>query len=588
MNQSLVAAVCGIASLLSAGVSIASAADDFAELWAEEWQFRLREFPMMAQSVGVHDYNDRLRDMSPAAIDRRLAYWKDVRARLQGIDASLLDDEGQINYQIFAGQLESSIADIETGAYLIPLNSDWGFHIGLARMPNGVPKATLQDYRNYLSRLGMIETLMTQYIGIMRTGMKSGMVLPKVVLEGRDVSITPHVVDDPEDSVFYGPFKDIPQSIPPEQAESLRAEARKIIAGQVVPAWRRFLTFFTEEYTPAGTVTIAATKLPDGAAYYQAQIREYTTLDMTADEIHAIGLSEVERIRSQMQAIIDELEFEGDFDAFLTFLRTDPQFYANSPRELLAEASYWAKKMDGLLPQIVSHFPRQPYGVEPVPADLAPFFTTGRYSSAPADSTRASMYWVNTHNLPSRTLYTLPALTLHEAVPGHHLQGALAEELENQPPFRRYNYISAFGEGWALYAEYLGEEVDFYETAYERFGRLTYEMWRACRLVVDTGMHAKDWSRQRAIDFMKTNTALSVHEITTEIDRYISWPAQALSYKLGELKIKELRARAQDRLGDRFDLRVFHDRVLSLGSVPLNVLESVIDDWIEQEAQSGA
>jgi uncharacterized protein (DUF885 family) len=327
---------------------------------------------------------------------------------------------------------------------------------------------------------------------------------------------------------------------------------------------------------------LAATRLPDGERFYAAQVRKYATVAMTPQEIHELGRREVTRIRAEMQAIIDEVGFEGDFEAFIEFLRTDPQFYAKTPRELLAYASYVTKKIDGRLPSLFGHLPRQPYGVAPVPDDIAPFFTTGRYVGAPLDAHRGGYYWVNTHALESRPLYAIPALTLHEAAPGHHTQSALAKERTEQPPFRRHDYISAYGEGWALYAERLGVEMDIYETPYEHFGRLTYEMWRACRLVIDTGIHAFDWSREQAIDYLASNTALSLHEVTTEIDRYISWPGQALSYKLGEYTIRRIRERAERVLGEAFDLRAFHDDLLALGSVPLDVLEDEMNAWIER------
>ena len=316
---------------------------------------------------------------------------------------------------------------------------------------------------------------------------------------------------------------------------------------------------------------------------YEEQIYLYATVDMTAEEIHQLGLSEVARIRAEMEIIIKKLEFEGDFAAFIQFLRTDPQFYAKTPHELLAEASYFAKKIDGRLPQLFGKLPRQPYGVAPVPDNIAPFYTGGRYVGSPLDAHRGGYYWVNTYALESRTLYTLPALTLHEAVPGHHLQGALALEQGELPDFRRNDYISAYGEGWALYAEKLGIEMNIYETPYQDFGRLTYEMWRACRLVIDTGIHAMGWSRQQALDYLAGNTALSIHEVTTEIDRYISWPAQALSYKLGEYTIWQLRREAESRLGADFDLRDFHDFILALGSVPLDILKDEVNRWITEQ-----
>jgi uncharacterized protein (DUF885 family) len=355
----------------------------------------------------------------------------------------------------------------------------------------------------------------------------------------------------------------------------------------VVPAYQRLLDFMLGDYVAGARKTLGAHELPGGKRLYAEAIYRYATVDMSADEIHQLGLEEVARIRAEMEAIIAELEFDGGFADFIQFLRTDGQFYAKTPHELLAEASYIAKKTDGRLPQMFGRLPRQPYGIAKVPENLAPFFTGGRYVDAPLESYRGGYYWVNTYALESRPLYTLPALTLHEAAPGHHLQIALAKEQGQQPAFRRNDYISAYGEGWALYAEKLGVEMGIYETPYQHFGRLTYEMWRACRLVIDTGIHAKGWSRERSRDYLAANTALSLHEVTTEIDRYISWPAQALSYKLGEYTIWQLRRDAEKRLGADFDLRAFHDFVLGLGSVPLDILQDEVGRWVGEQVGSG-
>ncbi|MCG8434475.1 MAG: DUF885 domain-containing protein, partial [Gammaproteobacteria bacterium] len=392
---------------------------------------------------------------------------------------------------------------------------------------------------------------------------------------------------DVTDSVFYKPFANLTEAAGFSRRDvgSLQREGRSTVSKDVIPAYRKFLDFFVTEYVPNARDTLAAEALPGGEHFYQHQVKHYTTLDLTPDEIHEIGLREVARIKAEMQEIIAELEFTGSFAEFLAFLRSDEQFYAQTPRQLLMEAAYFSKKMDGKLPSLFKTLPRQPYGVEPVPADIAPTFTAGRYSSAPITSTRPGLYWVNTYDLKSRPLYALPALTLHEAVPGHHLQISLAQEQAQQPPFRRNDYISAYGEGWGLYSEWLGVEAGIYETPYQHFGRLTYEMWRACRLVVDTGVHTKAWTRQQALDYLAGNTALSLREVTTEVDRYISWPGQALSYKLGELKIKELRNTASEALGAEFDVREFHDVVLALGSVPLGILEEAVAEYIEQHEQ---
>jgi uncharacterized protein (DUF885 family) len=420
----------------------------------------------------------------------------------------------------------------------------------------------------------------------MREGLSTGMTQPRVILAGREEPIRNQLVENPERSSFFKPFLNMDKNISGAERHVLKQQASAVIMEGVVPAYERLLDFFEDEYFTKARTTLGASSLPGGKRFYDEQIYRYATIDMTAEEIHQLGLSEVARIRAEMETIIEDLAFDGDFAAFIQFLRTDPQFYAKTPHELLAEASYFAKKIDGRLPQLFGKLPRQPYGVAPVPDNIAPFYTAGRYVGSPKDARKGGYYWVNTYALESRTLYTLPALTLHEAVPGHHLQGALALEQGEQPDFRRNDYISAYGEGWALYAEKLGIEMNIYETPYQDFGRLTYEMWRACRLVIDTGIHAKGWSRQQALDYLSSNTALSIHEITTEIDRYISWPAQALSYKLGEYTIWQLRREAESSLGADFDLRSFHDFILALGSVPLEILKDEVHRWVSEQGES--
>jgi uncharacterized protein (DUF885 family) len=419
-------------------------------------------------------------------------------------------------------------------------------------------------------------------MALMRLGLERGMTLPRVVLQGIEGTISAHVVADPEESVFHAPFVKFPGSVPSSEQERLRREGRRAIEQGIVPGYRAFAAFMTDEYIPNARESLGASELPDGHEYYAQRIRHFTTLDLGAEEIHRIGLQEVERIRGEMMEIIAEVEFEGTFAEFLEFLRTDPRFYAGTAEELLREAAWIAKRMDGKLPALFGRLPRLPYTVEAVPDHIAPKYTAGRYVGAPPGSTQPGRYWVNTYALDTRPLYNLEALSLHEAVPGHHLQIALNQELEGLPEFRRHSYLSAFGEGWGLYSEWLGLEAGFYTDPYSNFGRLTYEMWRACRLVVDTGVHAMGWSRERMMEFMAANTALSRHEITTETDRYISWPAQALAYKMGQLKILELRRMAEKELGPRFDVRGFHDAVLRNGSIPLSVLEDVIRAYVEE------
>ncbi len=556
--------------------------DDLQALFDEEWEFRLREFPLLATYVGRNEYDDRLGRVTAQDQQRRAEYWRGILQRLESLEReSQWSKTDTINAALFRRQLRDSIADIEFGDYQIPILVDEGFHTSFARLPNEMPFRTVADYEHYLARLQDWPRYVGEQIGNMRAGLERGMTQPRVILEGFDSGIAAHIVADPEDSVYYAPLRQMPGTISASEAERLRGATITAISGSVIPGYQAFLDFMRDEYLPGARTTLGAYALPDGRAYYSHKIRQFTTLDLSADEIHQIGLDEVARIRSEMQAIIDATEFAGSFADFLAFLRSDPRFYPDSPEALLKEAAYIAKTMDGKLPALFKTLPRTPYSVAPVPADIAPKYTAGRYVPPAAGSTQPGYYWVNTYALESRPLYTLPALTLHEAVPGHHLQWALAIEQEAQPDFRQYDYISAYGEGWGLYSEWLGVEAGMYEDPYDDFGRLTYEMWRACRLVVDTGLHDKGWSRDQALDYLASNTALSIHEVTTETDRYISWPGQALSYKLGELKIKALRRRAEGQLGENFDLREFHDTILASGSVTLTVLEQLVDDYID-------
>jgi uncharacterized protein (DUF885 family) len=559
----------------------------FQALLKREWDFRINEFPSLARDNNIAGYEEEIAHVSEKDQLRRYRYWKQVRLELADISCERLEQGECINYRMFERQMKQFLADYETRAYLIPFTSDWSFYMSWNRWGEETDFNTLDDYQHYLARLKELPTVMDEYIALMREGLKTGMTQPRVILDGREVPIQKQLVENPERSAFYQPFLSVATDVPEQERMKLLAEASEVVMQGVIPAYQRLLDFMVDEYFAGARTTLGAHDLPGGERLYTEQIYRYATVDMSADEIHQLGLSEVARIRTEMEAIIEELEFEGSFADFIEFLRTDPQFYAKTPHELLAEASYFAKKVDGRLPQMFGHLPRQPYGVAPVPDNLAPFFTGGRYVGAPLTAKRGGYYWVNTYALDSRTLYTLPALTLHEAAPGHHLQIALAQEQDAQPDFRRNDYISAYGEGWALYAEKLGVEMGIYETPYQHFGRLTYEMWRACRLVIDTGIHARGWSRKQAQDYLAGNTALSLHEVTTEIDRYISWPAQALSYKLGEYTIWQLRRQAEQRLGAAFDIRAFHDFILALGSVPLDILKDEVGSWINTRAASG-
>jgi len=572
------------AAVVAAGAMQAAppprASSVFRELLDEDWEARLREDPLLATETGDHRYDDRLPSVAPADLAQAAARRRAVIARLQAIPRASLETRDRISYDMLAAELRDDVADYEMGEWRLPINADSGFHTAFASLPRDTTLASTRDYEAYIARLRAFPAHVAQQIANMREGLRTGFTLPRVVLDGYDVTIRTHVVDDPEKSVFYAPFRAFPPGVPESERARLAAAGRAAVLEGAVAGYRSFLDFMTGEYLPKTRTTIAAADLPRGREYYAHRVRHFTTLPVTPEEVHAIGLREVARIHSEMEDVIRQAGFQGDFAAFLQFLRTDPRFYAKTPEELLKQASFIAKRMDGKLPSLFGRLPRLPYGVEPVPAHLAPKYTGGRYVEAPVGGTRAGTYWVNTYALESRPLYTLEALTLHEAVPGHHLQIALQQELRDLPPFRRAAMVGAFVEGWGLYSERLGLEAGFYQDPYSNFGRLTYEMWRACRLVVDTGMHALGWSREKAMDFMAANTALSLHEVRTETDRYISWPGQALAYKMGELKIRELRAKAEAELGPKFDRRAFHDAVLANGPVPLPVLEEQIRDFI--------
>jgi uncharacterized protein (DUF885 family) len=555
-------------------------------LFSEEWNFRLQENPLFATVAGYHQYDDRLPNVTIADQIRRAEFSRDLLKSLEQIDRAVLTRAEQINYDIFKMQLEDNLANFEYKAYLIPFTVDDGFHIGFARLPNQAPRATVQDYENYIKRLRAFPEYVAQHIELLKEGLKTGMTMPQIVLQGFEVTISTHIVDDPQTSVFYAPFTKFPAAMPEPEKARLGQAGAAAIREAIVAGYQTLFDFMMKEYIPQARATIGASELPNGRDYYTQRIRHFTTLNMSVDEIHQLGLSEVQRIRNEMMKIIQQVGFKGDFAAFLKFLRTDPQFYAKTPDELLKDASYIAKRMDGKLPAFFKKLPRLPYGVQAVPAHLAPKYTGGRYVGPALGSAEPGYYWVNTYALENRPLYVLESLTLHEAVPGHHLQNALARELENLPNFRRFTYLSAFGEGWGLYCEWLGLEAGFYTNPYSNFGRLTYEMWRACRLVVDTGIHAKGWRRDQAMEFLASNTALSLHEVRTETDRYISWPGQALAYKIGELKIRELRRKAEEALGDKFDIREFHDVVLRNGAIPLSTLEGEVNAYITERVSN--
>ncbi|MCB0473649.1 MAG: DUF885 domain-containing protein [Flavobacteriaceae bacterium] len=499
---------------------------------------------------------------------------------LRHIDSTRLSESGQISLALLKFQLQEAVDYNRFKMYLNPILSDAGFHASLPYMVR--PLTNYQQVKEYLNKLNAIPRYVDENLVLIREGLKNGVSQPQVIFKGYESTYDTHIVDDYRDSFFYTPFKNLPNSLSAQQRDSVLVAAKESVENNVTPQFKRIKTFFETVYLPGTRTSIGVSETPDGSTYYQNRIDYYTTsMAYTAEDIHQIGLNEVARIKAEMQSVIDSVGFKGSFADFLQFLRTDKQFYAKTPRELLMIARDIAKRIDAQLPRFFITLPRKPYGVAPVPASIAPKYTGGRYIES-ARSTDPGYFWVNTYDLPSRPLYTLPPLAAHEAVPGHHLQISLNNELgDSIPQFRRNLYLSAYGEGWGLYSEYLADEMGIYTTPYEKFGQLTYEMWRACRLVVDTGIHAKGWTRQQAIDYMAGNTALSMHEVNTEIDRYISWPGQALSYKMGELKIRELRKKAEDELGAKFDIRDFHEVILGQGTVTLPLLEKLVNKYID-------
>ena len=506
-----------------------------------------------------------------------------ILLKLSKIDVDKLDENDNISYELLSFVLNDIIAYYDFERFLNPLLSDSGFHSSLVY--NVRPLYDYEQVKNYLNKLNSIPQYVDQYLPLLRRGIEKGVSQPLIIFNGYESTYNDHITDNYESNYFYSPFKNLPKDLSQAHKDSILIEAKKAIEKNVVPQFVRIKEFFEKEYYPNTRKTIGVSETPNGSEFYQNRINYYTTSkNYTADEIHQIGLNEVSRIKKEMIKIIEELRFKGSFEEFFKFLRTDSQFYAKTPEALLMYARDISKRADEQLPRFFKTLPRKPYGVAPVPDAIAPKYTGGRYVGTSKNSTNPGYYWVNTYDLKSRTLYTIPALTVHEAVPGHHLQSALNNELgDSIPRFRRNLYLSAYGEGWGLYTEFLADEMGIYTTPYEQFGKFTYEMWRACRLVIDTGIHAKGWSREEAVDFMSKNTALSLHEVNTEIDRYISWPGQALSYKIGELKIRQLRNKAKKELKEKFDIREFHEKILEYGTVTLSTLERRINNYISEK-----
>ena len=536
----------------------------------------MQQSPVFAGELGDRSGDGRLPDASLAAQTQTGEFLKEILREVKLLEGRDLNDTDRLNLTIFKRFLEDELSELNLNSHLIPITNRWGFHIYFAELYKTLPFNNEVDYDSYLGRLKAYSKYTDDHIEVMREGIRRGYVLPAIVLEGYEDTISSHIYDEPTKSPLYTPFTKLPDQIAESSRIRITKEGAELIESHVIPSYARFLKFINEEYLPASRNSIGASALPNGREFYRHRVRKYTTLDVSPEEVHEIGISEVRRIRNEMEAIPEQLEFEGSFAEFLTHLRTDPKFYPKDVESYKKEVAYILKKMDGQLPQLFGKLPRTPYGIKEIPAYIAPKTTAAYYQPPSGDGRIAGFYFINTYNLKSRPLYQLEALSLHEAVPGHHLQLALQQELENMPAFRKYNGFTAFIEGWALYSERLGLETGFYQDPYSDFGRLSYEMWRACRLVVDTGIHYLGWTREQAIEFMSENTALSRHNIVAEVDRYISWPGQALAYKMGELKIRELRTLAEKELGSEFDIRDFHDVVLGSGAVPLTVLEDNI------------
>ena len=581
--RNLVAVFAGVLSLgFSIGTIAAAPIDDFNALVEDYWSFELQENPFAATGSGVFEYNDRVPQIKPEDYARRTKARQEFLDRLEAIDSEQFGQSEHVSAELLHFILENEIALSHHKPWRIPFLADTGFHTNFGYTVSATPFREEKDYLDYIARLKAFAGFLDQNVENMKIGLAEGFSQPKEILPLIMPSFEAQVTESAEDHPLFTPFMEI-SGVSKLKARSLRKRGKAALEKDVIPAYERVFEFMKTQYAEGASDTLGASAREGGSAHYSDLIAYYTTLDdVTAEEIHALGLLEVARIRKEMNKVIEETGFDGDFKAFQDFLRSDPQFYAKTEQQLLNHAAWVSKDIDGKLPAFFGKLPRQPYSVEPVPASIAPNYTTGRYVGASASADRGGQYWVNTYALDKRPLYAIPALTLHEAVPGHHLQAALALEIENVPEFRKQFYPHAFGEGWGLYAEKLGVEMDIYKTPYDHFGRLSYEMWRACRLVIDTGLHSQDWPRQQAMDYLADNTVLSLHNVQTEVDRYIAWPGQALAYKMGELTLWELRAKAENELGDDFDIRAFHDAVLTNGGLPLGILREQIDNYILQ------
>ncbi len=566
--------------------SIAAPADDFNTLLDDAWEWEMLEYPMFASQLGDRRYNDRWSDGSLKAIERRHADTLAFLQRLYAIDKSGLSEADRLNVELFRRSLQKSVDTFGFNGHLMPFNQLGGVQ-NIDSNTDSLNFFTVRDYEDWLARLSKIDVLIKQSIDLAEKGRKSGLTSPKILMQRIPGQIAVQLVDDPEDSPFYKIFAEMPESISDNDQKRIKTLARKTISKTVLPAYRKLASYFSDTYLPASRDSIGLSVLPNGNDWYELLARQFTTTQMSPDEIHRLGLNEVRRIRDEMQKIIDKLDFGGSFEDFLVFLRTDPQFYFDNPDDLFQAYLATSKRIDPEIVRLFGKLPRMPYGLKPIPDSIAPDTTTAYYSGPAADGSRAGIYWVNLYKPEVRPKFEIEVLSAHEAVPGHHLQISLQQELDSIPNFRRFMGFTAFVEGWGLYSESLGYDLGLYKDPYSQFGQLTYEMWRAVRLVVDTGMHYKGWTRQQAIDFFKDNAAKKELDIINEIDRYIGWPGQALAYKIGQLKIKSIRENAERTLGDNFDVRAFHDELLGAGSLPLDILEQRMDAWLSRQDQGG-
>lgn len=551
------------------------------------WEFELESSPFLATNVGDPRGQDRLSDDSLEAIQSRADQRARFLEKLNAIPAGKLSESRQIDRELLRQRLEGQLADFRFQTHLMPINNRGGFHIRFPELPRMMSPRSEVDFANYIARLQDFDRYTNQQIELLRGGIEAGLVQPAIIMRDSLSQVESHIVDDLSESLFLKNIAtESKTNLGPESWSKIRVQIESALDSSVIPAYQRFAEFLQTEYLPACRGPVGASAMPMGREFYLDRIRRFTTIQISPEELHQTGLRENARIRTEMELIKQNVEFKGTLDEFLEHLRTEPRFYAKTAEELMQTTALILKRADGRLPELFGHLPRIPYGLREIPAYVAPQTTAAYYWPPATDGTRGGVYYLNTYNLSSRPLYQLEALSLHEAVPGHHLQLAIQAELQDLHPISRESNNTAFIEGWALYSERLGKEIGFYKDPYQDFGRLSMEAWRASRLVVDTGIHWMGWSRQRAIDYMTANTALSPHNIVAEVDRYIGWPGQALAYKTGELAISRLRQEAEQKLGGNFDVRSFHDRVLEAGSIPLPLLEKRISQWVGDQLET--